>query len=534
MQGSKGMGGRVGLAGRRQKERKAGEVTGKRRSTGSEKAHEKATTKAKAEPAATTKRKMHSSGPKAASVGSVPRLSLTEPRSKVPGELCSATEREIGKRRTVGLAQGRRKKGKKAGSEKELRIEDLGRTRRSRLNSPKRPKSTFLPSPSRQYAHKYTFQSLPRSLSPPLSQSTAPFPASQAPVSLRLDTALQKSTKIQAKPSSPLLISELSQTLQPEEVQFRSLLREICGSEDCALALEMQIAYKELKSGCYQPPQLLIMREKLDLRPSSPPSHPELAYISEKKTDLEEICPNYVQEKGKLLNFTADSITEDLFSTLLSEIGPILTISASAEPPNGLAEGWKVPTDSQSISVYVHFLLQISQSDLQTAFKSTQNASNPQESQSKWCKYREIAQIPTEKYEELEQYRDFEVLEKAPSGLYRILLESHQIHDRLLFDSVNELLSDYSQGCLPCNSLGCAGSYEALAGQISRRMSDWNRVGMGSRSASDLWERELGERVLREGAENTEGGDWERVGREVAEELLRGLAEETVGLLKRY
>lgn len=520
------------------KEGEVREMAGKRRRSGSQISQEKTKTKRKGELAVGLKRKLHIPGQKTAVTDLTQRLSLTVPRSKAAAELRSA-ERETGKKKTAGLRWKGRKSSKKPESGKELRIEDLGRSRRPRLHSPKKQKSPFLPSPSRKYAQKYSFQTLPRSLSAPFSQSNthgnAAFPASQSSVSLRLDIAPQRSVIVKETPSSPMLVAELDIALearQSEEKLFQSLLREICGSEDCALALEMEKAYKELISGCYLPPQVLIHSEMLDLRPSSPPSHPEFAYFSEEKADFEGNSQKYawegasaLQEKGKLLHFAADTITEELFSALLAEISPILTDLASTQPSNDPTEGWKVPTDSQSISIYVHFLLQISQNDLQTVLKPLQSDSKPAEIQPKWCKYREIKQIDISKYEELERYRDFEALERAPSSLYRVLLESHQIHDRLLFDSVNELLSHY----IP--NRRNTGNWKALAQQISSTMSGWNREKMGGIQTEALWAGQAGQRAGREAAEEW-GQDWEAlVAVEVAEEVLRDLAEETEGYL---
>ena len=523
------------------------EITAKRKTTGSGKLKDKTKAKRNGSKLESTAQRA-SLHPRLKATHSLPIFGVSSSTQRLPlvvesraGEVKrSATDRERGKKRLTELQPKKRIKSKIAGNEKELKIEDLGRTRRPKRvsSSSSKRKSPFLPSPSRKYARK---SSLPRSLSPPQS-AVASRPMHS--VSLRLDS--QKPKEEGTPPA--LQLTDLAPSTAPlsDEAQFQSLIREICGNEDCALAIEMKFAYGELIAGSYMSPQRPFSSECMDLRPSSPPSHPDLPCIGEAKAGLEDdfavTCDknapeqiSSLQDKGKLLSFTAETITDDLMAILLSEIGPMLTIFMSSQPQKVLEEGWKVPTDSQSLATYVHFLLKINQQDWSNAFQMRECALQwLGEIRANGSRNSENGLISIEKYEELERYRDYEELERAPAALCRLLLESHQIHDRLLFDCVSEGLADYADRPLPWGLLGDVSAVEA---QLSRRLIGKNEVRMGAvvRTSEDQWDMEISERILREAREEWKLEDSEtQIRMEVAEELLGHLVGETLNILKHY
>jgi hypothetical protein len=526
------------------------EITAKRKSTGSGKPKEKTKTKRNGSKLGPTAQRasLHSplkathSLPSFGVSSATKRLSLVV-ESRAGEVKRSGTDREKGKKRLTEQQPKKRIKSKTAGNEKELKIEDLGRTRRPKRlsNSPSKRKSPFLPSPSRKYACKSSFNSLPRSLSPPQSAVVS---RPLYSVSLRLDS--QKPKEEGKETSPPLHLTDLSASTAPlsDEAQFQSLIREICGNEDCALAIEMKLAYGELAAGSYISPPKPSASECMDLRPSSPPSHPDLPYIGETKAGLEDnfasTCDKNVlesvsslQDKGKLLPFAAETITDDLMAILVSEIWPMLPILMDSRPQKVLEEGWKVPTDSQSIATYVHFLLKINQQDWSNALQMHECALQwLSEIRANGSRNSENGLISIEKYEELERYRDYEELERAPAALCRLLLESHQIHDRLLFDCVSEGLADYAG--LPW---GLLGGIDAVEAQLSRRLIGKNEVRMGAvvRTSEDQWDMEISERILKEAREEWRLEDSEtQIRMELAEELLGHLAGEALNILKHY
>ena len=51
--------------------------------------------------------------------------------------------------------------------------------------------------------------------------------------------------------------------------------------------------------------------------------------------------------------------------------------------------------------------------------------------------------IPSSLFSSLQAVRDYSSVQKAPSTLRQVLLDSHQIHDKLVFDAVNEALAGW-------------------------------------------------------------------------------------------
>ena len=307
-------------------------------------------------------------------------------------------------------------------------------------------------------------------------------------------------------PSNP----PINDPFPSEETQIKALIREICGNEDSTLAKDLIKGYYDLKNE----DNLLSHGSFNDFLPVSPPSLPEKP---QKSDENEEILPNF---EAKIDEIDSEMEIDEL---QIAENRSFSSIFSPKKADFELNEGWNVPKDSESLSIYASFLLNLCKSEWESGGIVTELTEILRKSR---------PVIPIHKYEEVEQYKDYEHLKTASSEIYPILFDSHQIFDRLLFDSVNESLFSFIFSSkfstfpskMPLNDT----NFNYLEKYVCTELKKWNE-----------WEIDGNEGKRREKRRVEEDLDWKEtkieemtVVFELSEGLLTDLSLEVVNILK--